>query len=221
LGDDLYISSTDNTDTQLISLLIYQVDGNGNWNWSTIETTLQGQTPVLVASNVARCHRMENEADAPNNILGIAYAYYDNTDVVAGEPQTQSNILSLIVNGANQSKQATFTIPTGYVGFLYRGEAGVLRTRDVAVDLAYVSRRVGKVFKQKKDFGLVTNGDNNYADRRVFPDPIPSKVDFELRVLSTTTNGIAAWGAFDVLLVEESLLSDAYLTAIGQIRRVE
>lgn len=221
-GDDLYISSSDVLDTQEISLLIYQNDANGNWNWSTVRATLQGQTPVLVASDVTRCHRMENEADFPNNIQGNVYAYYDNTDVSNGVPNDVTNILSEIVNGSNQSKQMTFTIPTGYVGFLFRGESGVTKAVSTAeADFAYRSRRYGKVFKEKKDYGCMTTGNNNYLDVRIFKDPIPAKTDFDITVTNVSANNMSAWATVDLLLVEEELINDNWLTILGQIKRVE
>ena len=133
-----------------------------------------------------------------------------------------TNILSVIVNGANQSKQLTFTIPTGYVGFLFRGESGVTKAVSTAeTDFAYRSRRYDKVFKEKKDYGCMTTGNNNYLDVRTFKDPIPAKTDFDITVTNVSANNMSAWATADLLLVEEDLISDAWLTAIGQIRRVD
>ena len=224
-GDDLYISSSDDGDTQDVELLIQTIDVNGNWNESTVTKTLVGQTPVLVSADVVRCQRMENDSDFGDDFAGEVYAYYDNTDVILGVPQTASNVLSYVNNGANQTKQLVYTIPTGYVGFLFRGEAGISKAANQPNegDFAYRSRRFGKVFKEKKDFAVMTTGSNNYVDVRVFPDPIPAKTDLEMRVINVTANDMSAWGTFDILLIDEDVLEaerPGYLDLIGQIKRV-
>lgn len=223
-GETLYVSSSSALDTQLIEFYTYTIDGLGNWNLEVFEQTINGQTKTDLAppsgNPIVRIHRTENMADAGGDIIGTVYVYQDTT-VTAGVPDDLTKVLSGIINGANQSKQLTYTIPTGYVGFLFRGEAGVTKAVGTnEADFAYRSRRQGKVFKEKKDFGVMTDGSNFYVDVRTFPDPVPAKVDLEMRVTNVSANNMAAWGTFDILLVEEEYLSDAYLTAIGQERRV-
>ncbi len=51
----------------------------------------------------------------------------------------------IVINGANQTKQLTYTIPSGYWGFLWRGEAGITKSGATSeADFAYISRRQGK-----------------------------------------------------------------------------
>ena len=208
-GETLYISSSNTGDTQdIVVSVLTTPDGGTTFNEEEVTVTLEGQTQKAIVTPsgdpVVRCWRMENEADFGNDILGIVYAYYNDT-VIAGVPQNQNKILAVIVNGSNQTKQLMYTIPSGYWGFLWRGEAGATRQNGIdEVDFAYKSRRFGKVFKEKKDFGVMTSGSNNYLDLRPFPDIIPPKTDLAIIKANATASNMGAWATFHILLIEES-----------------
>lgn len=225
-GTSYYFSSSDAGDTgQDIQFQVLTVDSNGNWNLEEFTQQTAGQTKTLLTPDsgdpIVRIFRMENNADAGNSLAGTLYVYEDDT-VVAGVPQTPSLVRAIIDNGNNQTLMALYTIPTGYVGYLWKGEVGTSRAQaSGVVQASYYSRRFGKLFKIKKRFDAVNTGTSTYIDIRSFPDPIPAKTDLLLKVESVSANGIGVFGAFDILLVREDLLEDAYLTAIGQIRRVE
>lgn len=53
-----------------------------------------------------------------------------------------------------------------------------------------------------------------------FPSALPSKTDILIRVDSVSSDNNGVFGNLDILLVEESKFSDAFLTSIGQIKRV-
>jgi len=208
-GETLYISSSNTGDTQdIVVSVLTTPDGGTTFNEEEVTVTLEGQTQKAIVTPsgdpVVRCWRMENEADFGNDILGSVYAYYNDT-VIAGVPQNQNKILAVIVNGSNQTKQLMYTIPSGYWGFLWRGEAGATRQNGIdEVDFAYKSRRFGKVFKEKKDFGVMTSGSNNYLDLRPFPDIIPPKTDLAIIKANATASNMGAWATFHILLIEES-----------------
>jgi len=209
-GETLYLSSSDNTDTMDVDVLVWYVDDSGDWIMENITHTMQGQTKVALTVpdgyGVARCHRIENMGNTGQDITGQIYAYYDTT-VTAGVPDDLTKVLSSIINGANQTKQATFTIPSGYWGFLFRGEAGVTKGFGTdECDFAYVSRREGKVFKEKKDFGTMTQGQNNYSDKRSFPDIIPAKTDLAIKSTNVSANNMSCWATLDILLVTDERL---------------
>ena len=142
---------------------------------------------------VVRCYRIESNADFGDDFAGDVYAYYNDT-VVAGIPQTQSKILSYAPSGVNknQSKQLMYTIPSGYWGFLYRGEAGITRGGSSnECEFSYLSRRKGQVFKEKKDFGVTNQGNPYYVDLRPFQDIIPPQTD--LAIMERFQNLVSRW----------------------------
>lgn len=207
VGDEAYVSSSSGADTQLIEFTLLTVDGSGDWNEETFEQTIAGQVKTLLlppsGDPVVRMKRMENNAPFGNDVVGTVYAYLDDT-VAVGVPQTHSKILGAIVNGSNQTKQLLYTIPSKMWGFLWRGEAGTTKAAAAAeMDFAYRSRRIGQCFKEKKDFGVMTSGSNNYLDLRPFPDIIPAKTDLGIRVSNASGNNMAGWGTFHILLITD------------------
>ncbi len=221
-----YISSTDATDTQECLFFVLTVDSNGNWNEETIVQNLAGQTKTQLITNsgdpIVRIWRAENNDNT--DLAGTVYVYEDDT-VVAGVPQSGNATIRAIVNAENnQTLMALYTIPTGKVGFLFKGEIGIRKEGGVGATVDYVtglyqSRRFNKVFQIKKILTNIIGGDSNYSDKRSFPDPIPAKTDVKLTAKEVSAS-VGAWGAFDIILIDENLLSDDYLSSINQIKRV-
>jgi len=207
-----YLSSSSTADTMDVS--VTGLDINGVEVVQTV--TLTGQTPVTLPTALWRVYRMENEGNV--DIVGNVYAGINPAPVGGVPPTTERR--AIITNGNNQTLMALYTIPAGKVGFLYRGEIGAGlegggSTTSELADLCYKSRRFGKVFKIKKKLTLSINGSSTYQDTRSFPDIIPAKTDVRICVESTST-GMNIWSTLDILLVDESKFSPAFLAAIGQ-----
>ena len=225
-GVTYYMSSSNNADTQTIEFQVLTVDSNDNWNLEIFDQDLVGQTKTALTppsgDPIVRIFRMQNEDNF--NLAGTMYVYEDDTTTTPGIPDTATKVRAIIDNGNNQTLMALYTIPSGFVGYLYRGEIGLAFSAGPnATDFAkadYRSRRFGGVFKTKKRLTNITTGQPNYLDKRSFPDPIPAKTDIVLRVEEVSAT-MGVWGTLDILLIDENLLSDEYLTAIGQIKRVE
>lgn len=224
-GANYYASSSNNSDTQNISFRMLTTDVNGNWYDETFTQAIAGQTKTQLlppsGRTPVRFIRMENEADFGDDLVGVLYVYEDTTTTTPGVPDDVTKIRGIINNGNNQTLMAIFTIPTGKVGFLYRGEAGISKSGGVSAEarMSYRSRRFGKIFKIKKKIAAGTQGTSSYQDKRSFPDVIPAKTDIVLRADEVSAE-IGVFGTFDILLIDEDKFSDAYLNAIGQIRKV-
>ena len=202
------IVSDNPLDTQVISIIGLDIDGNE----VSQNITLTGTTRVILTTPLWRVYRMSNEGDDGDNINGTIYCYTGT-----GNTPAPAEIRAIIDNGNNQTLMALYTIPLGYVGYLFKGEFGGSRAvSSGSAQNAYYSRRVGKVFKIKKRVDVAFTGSSNYVDVRSFPDPIPALTDVKLRAESVTANRTGLFGAFDILLVENAQLDPAYLTAIGQ-----
>ena len=227
----IYISSSDDLDKQPIELSVTTVDSLWNWNRETFEVNLEWQTKTAITTPsgdpVVRMRRMESKAMEWTwlrdwDIRGTVYVYYDTT-VVNWIPTNTDNafVLSVIVDWSNQTKQLNDTIPSWYVGFLWRWEAWVTNSQWTdECDFAYRSRRLWEVFKEKKDFWVMTTWSCFYQDLRPFPDPIPAKTDISIRVKNVSANNMWAWWTFHILLIEEDRLTDEFLIAIWQIKKI-
>jgi hypothetical protein len=147
-----------------------------------------------------------------NDLIGTVYCY-----VGTGGVPILANIRAIIDDGNNQTLMALLTIPRGKVGFLFRGELGVSRSVSAGeARCAYYSRRYGKVFTIKKRVNMANSGTSIYPDFRSFPDPIPALTDIRLTIENVSANSMGVFGTLDILLVDEELFSDKFLTSIGQ-----
>lgn len=233
-GTTYYISSSNAADTQTIEFQVLTDEGNGNWNLEVFEQDLLGTTKTALlppsGDPIVRIFRMQNQADTGGDLVGKLYVYEDDTTTTPGIPDSAgtvgSKVRAVMVNGNNQTLMAIYTIPTGYVGFLFEGELGQsFSAGPNATDYAkadYRSRRYGKVFKVKKRVILITTGASIYRNPRYFPDPIPAKTDIKLFV-EEVSDSMGVWGTFCILLIPEDswYITSGFLDAIGQIRRVE
>ena len=207
-----YISSSSAADAGM-DISIEGLDINGNLVEQIV--TANGQNNVSLTTPLWRVYRMENEGDEGQDLAGILYCHTDASPT-AGVPLS-ANVRAIINNGNNQTLMALYTIPKGKVGFLFRGEFGTSRAQTTgAVECAYLSRRLGKIFKIKKRIDISNSGNSIYKDERSFPDLIPDLTDLRLRALATSANGMGIIGTFDILLVDEEFLNPALLAAIGQ-----
>jgi len=210
-GEALYMSSSDAGDTQsTVMNVLTTPDGGTTWNDEEITQSLAGQTKTLVntSNDVVRGYRAESDASYGDDYTGDIYIYYDTT-VTDGVPDDLSKVLIHIPAGAekNQSKQLMYTIPSGYWGFLKRGEAGITRGgASNECEFVYTSRRKGKVFKEKKDFGVTNQGSPYYQDSRPFDDIIPPQTDVAIKASAVGANDTPVWATFHILLVSQERL---------------
>lgn len=223
-GANYYVSSSNNGDTQNIKFYVLTVDSNGNWNNEIFTQAIAGQTKTLLSppsqDKIVRIYRIENEANTGGDLAGVLYVYEDDT-VNLGVPQTPSKVRAIIQIGNNQTLMSIYTIPTGYVGFLYEVVFG--QSRQVTGGVArfcYLQRKFNKVFKVKMRASTSNAGNSIFRDSRQFPDPIPAKTDLLMRCDEVSASDTGVFSTFNVLLVKESDLDNNFLNSIGQIKRV-
>lgn len=223
-GSRLYIYDADgtapierivsNNAADTMEIEVQGLDINGDLVSQT--KALTGTSPVVLDTPLWRIFRMSNVGNV--SLTGVVYAYIGTTIPTAVPPASADAQTRAIINdGNNQTLMAIYTIPTGKVGFLYRGELGVSRAVTAAeCRAAYYSRRFGKIFRVKKRVNISNSGTSIYQDSRSFPDVIPSLTDIRLSVESVSANNVGVFGTFDMMLVDEGKFSDEYLANIGQ-----
>lgn len=223
-GATYYFSSSNATDTQLFRFTVQTVDSKGNWNEETFDQQIAGQTKTQLnptsGDPVVRIYRIENEGDEGEDLVGIFYVYEDDT-VSAGVPDTDSKVRAQVNDGNNQTEMLQYTIPTGKVGFVFQILAGQSRSQAAGASvLTLRTRRYGKLFKVKGRIATVNSGSSNYQNKLSVPAPLPSRTDINPRIEMVSANNTGIYGIYDIILVDEDKFSDAYLTAIGQVKRV-
>ena len=213
----LYIYDADNTApiVSLISddggdtepILVTGLDINGNEVEQTL--TLTGNTRVALTTALWRVYRMVNVGTT--NIAGTVYCYTGT----GGTPA--ANLIRAVIEGSNnQTLMALYTIPNKKVGFLFREEVG--QSRGVSTSetrCALRTRHYGGVFTIRKRVNLANSGSSIYQDVHPFPDPLSAKTDVLMTIESVSAT-VGIFGAFSILLVNEELFPDWFLTSIGQ-----
>lgn len=208
------LSSSDNADNQNIEVFGLDIDG-----FEVIQIiTLTGQIRVALTTPLWRVYRMRNVSDAPSDVQGTVYCYTTTSNTL-GVPDVGTE-RAIIVDGTNGTFMALYTIPRGKVGFLYRGEAGLELSGGVSALAEFArtefrSRAFNKNFISGKSVSIVVGGEGNYKDPRSFPDVIPALTDISI-IVSEVSVTMGLWATFDLLLVDEGLMSKDYLEEINQ-----
>lgn len=197
--------SDDSGDSEPI--LVIGLDINGNEVEQTI--TLTGDTRVALTTPLWRGYRMINVGVA--DLAGTVYCYTGTGGVPAA-----GAIRAIISNGNNQTLMALYTIPNKKVGFLFHEEVGI--SRGVTAGEArcvFRHRKFEGVFQVRKRVNLSNAGSSIYQNNQAFPDAHPGKMDLRVTVEEVSAT-VGVFAAFDILLVDQELFPDWYLTDIGQ-----
>ncbi len=181
----LFISSSDNTDTQIIT-----VSGlDENWLPQTQTVTLVGQTKTPIAGTWMRIGRALN-SDA-TEFAGRVYIYEDTTPV-AGVP-TSSFLRGVIETDAQQTQMAIYTIPDDINGYIPSIIANIYNAGNADAS-ALIQMRVrfeGGVFRDIFRFSLNSTGSSTNTYSFLFPFKFPPKTDIVFRVIEVSKDDTA------------------------------
>ena len=107
------IVSTSGSDTQVMTIEGFTIDGSGNLTAVSQDATLTGQAEVTLGTPLARATRMyvkpSGTFDSPPSALVGDVAVYDNTDgITSGKPNTDAAV-KLIIEAADTQTQKCAT----------------------------------------------------------------------------------------------------------------
>lgn len=162
---------------------------DSDWNFQQENIVINGaDTPGT------KVWRRINRAFISSN---ISSTNVDNIDIEAGA--AGGTTVARITAGLGQTLMAVYTIPAGYIGYLYHGTMTVQSGAD-ATGYMFVRRNgEGVAFRVGHTFEVSGGGQYDYTFS--FPPPLPPKSDIDVRI-SVRTNNARATAAFDILLVE-------------------
>jgi hypothetical protein len=128
-AQSLFISSSNNTDNQMVAI----IGLDGDYNQQTKLVTLAGQTKTAIEGKWLRVFITINISSTA--YAGTLYVYEDDT-VVAGVPQTAAKVHDMAIALFQKSSKSSYTIPAGYTGIMLNTGSDVL-TADSAVATLY------------------------------------------------------------------------------------
>lgn len=170
--------------------LVVTIQGlDENWNFQSEDITITGADQVGT-----KLWRRVNRAFVTS---GTATVNVGNIDIEAGA--AGGTTVARITANLGQTLMAVYTIPAGYIGYLYHGTMTVQANAD-ATGFMFVRRNtVGTTFRVGHTFEVA--GGSQYDYTFSFPPPIPEKSDIDVRA-AVRSNNARVTAAFDILLVE-------------------
>ena len=170
--------------------LIVTIQGlDSDWNFQEEQITITGADQVGT-----KLWRRVNRAFVTS---GTATVNVDDIDIEAGA--AGGTTVARITADLGQTLMAVYTIPAGYIGYLYQGTMTVQANAD-ATGFMFIRRNtVGTTFRVGHTFEV--GGGSQYDYEFAFPPPIPEKSDIDVRA-AVRSNNARVTAAFDILLVE-------------------
>ena len=193
------ISSTDNTDTEDITI----VGLDTNWAEVTQTVTLTGQTRAALSTSLIRVYRAYN---ANGTEFSGHVIIYENDTTTGGVPDDPTLIRAVIDPSNQQTEMAVYTIPAGKTGYLlggYASTAGANKSSNYVIK--FKARRFGKVFRNQQKIALADAGTSFVPFTYPIPQSYPEKTDLvvtaEMKVSGGTGASVSA--GFSVVLIDD------------------
>lgn len=160
------------------------IDGlDSDWNMISETIRVNGTTPVTTSNSFIRVNATVNTGS--NTIIG-------NITI----SQNGGQVVAYIIDGIGRGLKGAYSIPAGYTGYLYKGDASVGKGGDAEVKM--LVRYFGKTWL----VGHVAQVyGNQYNYDFPFPPVLPEKTDIRVTA-TTTTTGTSIGCNFDILLVK-------------------
>lgn len=99
-----------------------------------------------------------------------------------------------------QTLMSVYTVPAGYIGYLYKGTASIEKSGDATVNM-FIKKNDSNAFRIAHTFELQGTG-GQYMNEFAFPPPLAPMTDIDVRA-SMRSNNSRITAAFDLLLVED------------------
>lgn len=160
-----------------------------NWNYQSEDITILGADTLGT-----KLWRRVNRAFVTSATAAVNVG---NIDIEALAPG--GTTVARIEANLGQTLMAVYTIPAGYIGYLYQGTMTIENGGD-ATGYMFVRRNgAGVTFRVGHTFEVTSGSPYNYQFS--FPPAIPEKSDIDVRALVRSNNSRVT-AAFDILLVE-------------------
>ena len=189
-----YVSSSDATDAQEVTIEGHTITGTGfdqEFTFVVQNVILNGQTPVALATPLARTSRMYNNNG--QELVGRVVVY-ENTTVVGGVPSDATKIHLDIPAGFQSSFKAATTFSKEDYYLLTGAYGAVSLKQSAAVDFFLELRDAGKTFRQVALFTASSAG----GAFNIELDPciiVPKNADIRI-TCETSSNNAVAFGVF-------------------------
>lgn len=169
-----------------------------DWELVTQTVTLNGQTRVALSTDLIRCFRMWN-ADT-TALEGDVHVYVDST-ISSGVVADATKIRSGILTGSGQTEMAIYTVPAGYIGYLYQGYTGLSRgSYQAAAEFVPAIREFGGVWRTVFRISEIGQGTSAFTYTYPIPRPLAAKTDIKVMCVKVTADDTGVFAGFTIVL---------------------
>lgn len=132
-------------------------------------------------------------------------AFFDGTATNVGivNIQRETTTVARIQAGKAQTLMAVYTVPAGYKGYIFKGDATVKAGSDMTLGMYVRYGGVG-AFRIGHQAEVSPNG---YQYDFPIPLELPEKSDIDIRAFANTNN-VRATAIFDLVLIKDSTFSE-------------
>jgi hypothetical protein len=198
-ADITQVTSSSSSDT---SQDVVVIGLDENWSEVSQTVTLTGQAPVVLGTPLLRLYRMYNIS--PTVLVGDVYTTITGAEFVAGVPDTANEVRGMIQVGNEQTLMCIYTIPAGFIGYLYSSYVTYGKSSSTGAILTVRTRPFNETFKIKSKVALIGAGTSWFADTKMFPRRLQEMTDVLIRCESVEANATALTGGFTILLKDIS-----------------
>lgn len=185
-----YISSSNNTDTQII-----QIEGlDSEYRHITKQIQLQGQTTLSIGIWTRTFRAFNNNS---TNLAGQIYVYEDTT-VTNGIPDDPTKVRAYIDVNEQQTRMLIYTIPANYTGLLTDLSSSIGVKTDATIKYRFKIREFGKVFRTVVPWNISAPSPPFTFSPNI-KGVLPEKTDIEVTVITEEQN-ISTSGLFFIEL---------------------
>lgn len=179
------VVSNDAAYTGTVSIEGQTISGN-EFTFTKQSVTLTGQTPVVLATPLARATRITYASSDELATSKTIYVYRDHS-VVAGVPQTANMVhLTMGYMYGRSQKCATAISKTDY-WIITEISGGILKKTAAYADIEMRSRVLGRPFETIFQFPVDSNGNPFQPVRLLQPIIIPKNSDWHLAAIGSVT----------------------------------
>ena len=183
------VVNVERNDADDTGLIVTVIGLDSDWNYQEEEITITGADQVGT-----KLWRRVNRAYVSS---GTAVVNVGDIDIEAGA--AGGTTVARITADLGQTLMCVYTIPAGYVGYMYHGTMTVQANAD-ATGFMFIRRNTaGTTFRVAHTFEVA--GGSQYDYNFAFPPAIPEKSDIDVRA-TVRSNNARVTAAFDILLVE-------------------
>ena len=188
------ISSDNAADVVTLSVEGHTISG-GVFTFVKQDVILQGTNQVTLVTPLARCSRMYNMGSV--DLVGVIYAYEDDTTTTPGVPDTGAKVHCMIDLGFNNSEKAATTISDQDYYIVTSFYADCLEKATTFGVVHLEVRYPGGVFRNIVDRSC---NDTNHVYHELKPYlVVPRNSDIRIRVSSSTNSKDFSGGIQGVL----------------------